>query len=125
MDFFGCRGFKRMGEYHFFKDSAELCGLHRYAINHCNKIIFDAPIEAIRVIPASWESYTRQEVDMSSRKRAIKHFSQIGLRGKRQTGTHTVRSTKKSSMADITTRRVKSTKSFPTRRTKSSSWSAR
>lgn len=48
------RGFKREGEYHYFKESAELRGLHRYAINHFNKMIFDKDIPSPRLIPANW-----------------------------------------------------------------------
>lgn len=74
MDFLGLRGFKRQGEYHYFKENAELRGLHRYAINHFNKIIFDKTITIPRLIPASWENATRQQVDETTRRKYVKQM---------------------------------------------------
>lgn len=74
MDFLGLRGFKREGEYHYFKESAELRGLHRYSINHFNKIIFDKDVPNPKLIPSSWEGATRQQVDDSIRKKYVKQM---------------------------------------------------
>lgn len=74
MDFLGLRGFKRMGEYHYFKENAELRGLHRYAINHFNKIIFDKDVPNPKLIPSSWEGATRQQVDESTRKKYVRQM---------------------------------------------------
>ena len=74
MDFLGFRGFKRKGEYHYLKENAELRGIHRYAINHFNKMIFDKEIPSPRIIPASWEGATRHQVDDSVRKKYVKQF---------------------------------------------------
>lgn len=74
MDFLGCRGFKRIGEYHFFKESAELRGLHRYAINHCNKLVVEKNIPTPRIIPSSWEGVTRHQVDENTRKKYIRQL---------------------------------------------------
>lgn len=74
MDFLGLRGFKREGEYHAFKEGVEYRSLHRYSINHFNKIIFDKDIPQARIIPSSFEGATRQQVDESSRKKYIKQM---------------------------------------------------
>lgn len=74
MDFLGFRGFKRQGEYHYLKENAELRGLHRYSINHFNRIIFDKDIPNPRLIPASWEGATRQQVDESTRKKYVRQM---------------------------------------------------
>lgn len=74
MDFLGLRGFKRMGEYHYIKENSELRGIHRYAINHFNKMIFDKEITTVKIIPSSWEGATRQQVDESVRKKYVKQF---------------------------------------------------
>lgn len=74
MDFLGLKGLKRWAEYSYLKDSVELRSIHRYSINHFNKIIFDKNIPSPQVIPTSWEGATRQQVDESTRKRYLKQF---------------------------------------------------
>lgn len=74
MDFLGFRGFKRQGEYYFLKENAELRGLHRYAINHFNKIIFDKTMTIPRLVPSSWENATRQQVDETTRRKYVKQM---------------------------------------------------
>lgn len=74
MDFLGCRGFKRLGEYHFYKDGIELRKMHRYAINHCNKFIVEKDIASPKVIPVSWEGVTRQQVDENTRQKNIRQL---------------------------------------------------
>lgn len=71
-DFLNLHGLKRWHEYQFFEESAELRGIHRYAINHCNRIIRDENIESVQAIPMSWYGYTRMQVDSSTRKNAVK-----------------------------------------------------
>ena len=62
-DFLNLHGFKRQQEYHFFDESAELRGIHRYAINHCNRLITDTDIPSVKAIPQGWYNYTRLQVD--------------------------------------------------------------
>ena len=38
-DFMNFHGFKRLHEYQYLKESADMRGVHRYAINHCQRII--------------------------------------------------------------------------------------
>lgn len=71
-DFLNLHGLKRWHEYQFFEESAELRGIHRYAINHCNKLIKDDSIESVQMIPQSWYGYTRIQVDASTRKQAVR-----------------------------------------------------
>lgn len=71
-DFLNLHGFKRWQEYRFLDESTELRGLHRYAINHCNKLIGSIAMEDPRMIPSNWQSYTRLQVDNSTRKTAIR-----------------------------------------------------
>ena len=74
MDFLGCRGFKRMAEYCFYKDCIHVRKLHRYAINHCNKFIVEKNITSPKVIPQSWEGATRQQVDENTRQKYIRQL---------------------------------------------------
>lgn len=72
-DFLNLHGLKRWHEYQYFSECAEMRGLHRYAINHCNKLICDYSIENPKVIPSNMENYTRFDVDGSTRKNAVRN----------------------------------------------------
>lgn len=72
-DFLNLCGFKRMHEYQFFAESAEMRGVHRYYINHYHRLLVPStPHEHVDVIPSSWESYTRQDVDPSTLQKAVR-----------------------------------------------------
>lgn len=71
-DFLGLNGFKRMHEYNFFKECAENRGVHRYILNHMNKLLRDKDIANTRVIPTTWYNYSRLDVDSNTRKTAVK-----------------------------------------------------
>ena len=71
-DFLSLRGYKRCHEYHFRRESANYRRLHRYYINRYHKLIEEAPVGEPDIIPASWYRYTRNEVDTSTKRSAIK-----------------------------------------------------
>ena len=72
-DFLSLRGYKRCHEYHFKKESACYRKLHRYFLNHYHRLIEEEQIEAPDIIPASWYRYTRSEVDVSTKRNAVKN----------------------------------------------------
>lgn len=71
-DFLNLQGLKRWSEYQFLCEGAELRGIHRYAINHLNRLVKDENIDASSVIPSSWFNATKMQVDNSTRKQAVK-----------------------------------------------------
>ena len=71
-DFLDLHGLKRWQEYQFISESAELRGIHRYAINHLNRLINDEKVDSTSYIPASWYNVTRQQVDASTRKQGVR-----------------------------------------------------
>lgn len=71
-DFCNLRGLKRWQENRFFDEICEYRGVHRYVINHCNKLINDAEPAIKRSIPNSWYNATRLDVDSSTRRQAVK-----------------------------------------------------
>ena len=70
-DFLGLMGFKREQEYHYFVESAAMRGVHRYCINHHNKLITGGHPVNPSIIPAMWNNYTRFDVDTNTRKKSI------------------------------------------------------
>lgn len=71
-DFLGLRGYKRCHEYHYLCESVNYRKLCRYYINHFNKLIPEKDIESVNVIPMSWYRYKRDEVDITTRRNAVK-----------------------------------------------------
>lgn len=71
-DFLNLHGLKRWHENQFIMESGMLRGLHRYVINHCNRLIDDGEIKMVKHIPSSWYGATRMNVDASTKRQAIR-----------------------------------------------------
>lgn len=71
-DFLGLMGFKRMHEYRFFAEAAQMRGVNRYYINHFGRLIRETGMDLANIIPVSWYGPERREVGTSSKRSAIK-----------------------------------------------------
>lgn len=71
-DFLGLEGYKRCHEYHYIEETLNYRSLCRYFINHHNMLIPDTRVDTPDIIPESWYSHTRDDVDPSTKKNAIK-----------------------------------------------------
>lgn len=71
-DFLGLDGYRNCHEYHFMKESVGYRALCRYYVNHYNKLIPETQFDNPDIIPESWYRYERKDVDMSTKKNAIK-----------------------------------------------------
>ena len=72
-DFLGLNGYKRCHEYHYLMESCEMRGLHRYFLNHHNKLIPERVIEDPKIIPDNWYNYKRQDVGISTKQTGVKN----------------------------------------------------
>ena len=71
-DFLNLHGYKRCHEYHARCEMRSMRHLHRYFINHFGRLIEEEQIENPDVIPASWYRYKRDEVDVNTKRNAVK-----------------------------------------------------
>lgn len=71
-DFLNLHGFKKCHEYHSKCEMKNLRKLHKYYINHFNKLVPEDSIEDPQLIPSSWYKYSRQEVDPNTKRQAVK-----------------------------------------------------
>lgn len=71
-NFLNLHGYKRMSEYHAKHEMKSFRKLHRYFIDHYNKLVPDIRFENEEIIPASWYQYKRQDVDTNTKKNAVK-----------------------------------------------------
>lgn len=70
--FLGLDGYVRCHEYHFIAESKTYRKLNEYYLKHHNRLIQDVRAEDPKVIPDNWIKYTRQDVDIDTKKNAIK-----------------------------------------------------
>ena len=71
-DFLNLRGFKRLHEYRFFCEAAEMRGIHRYYINHFNMLVLGSHPGNPSAIPDGWSNYTRQQVTQDVKRRSVR-----------------------------------------------------
>lgn len=71
-DFLGLPGYRNCHEYHFMAESCTYRKICRYYVNHYNKLIPVTEFDTPEVVPESWYKYNRQDVDISTKKNAIK-----------------------------------------------------
>lgn len=71
-NFLNLNGYKRMSEYHAEHEMKSFRKLHRYYIDHYNRLIPDIKFTNEEVIPSSWYQYTRGDVDISTKRKAVK-----------------------------------------------------
>ena len=84
-DFLGLMGFKRMHEYHFLRESADMRGLNRYYINHYNMLIDEEDMHPEDSIPASWHKVGRRDVGISTKRAAVKFGMEMWADWERKT----------------------------------------
>ena len=70
-DFLGLRGYKRMHEYQFYKDSMAYRSIQRYCINVHGKLVPEERVEDPQLIPESWRNYKKDEVDSGTKRNAV------------------------------------------------------
>ena len=71
-DFLNLKGYKRCHEYHYFEETLGYRKLCRYFMNHYHMFIPYDDMDDPKAIPDSWYRYTRQEVDASTKRTAVK-----------------------------------------------------
>ena len=72
--FLNLNGFKRISEYQFKKESACYRKLHRYYIDRYHKLVSESRVDDPALIPSSWHNYTRPDVDINSKRNAVKNM---------------------------------------------------
>ena len=71
-DFLNLFGYKKMSEYHALAELDNYKQLHTYFLNHYNKLIPESQFENVDIIPKEWYEKTRHDIDIESKKNAVK-----------------------------------------------------
>lgn len=70
-DFLSLHGMKRCHEYHFYCETKAHRDLQRYYLSHYNRLISEGEVDSSDIIPASWYSHVKQDVDASTKRNAV------------------------------------------------------
>ena len=71
-DFLNLHGYKRAHEYHAKCEMKAMRKLHRFFINHYDRLIEEDQIDNPDVIPSAWYRYKRQDVEPNTKRNAVK-----------------------------------------------------
>lgn len=71
-DFLGLPGYKECHEYHFMEETCSYRKLCHYFTEHYNMLIPEGVINTPKVIPESWYNHVRQDVDINTKRSAVK-----------------------------------------------------
>lgn len=75
--FLGLDGCKCCHEYHFLKETLAYRKIQKYYICKYNKLVAEERVEDPNIIPEGWRKYTRQQVDSSTKRQAVKNALEI------------------------------------------------
>lgn len=74
--FLNLRGYSKCHEYHYFEESYALKRLQEYYLRNCNKLIEEVEVEKSSVVPNGWYKYERADVDINTKRAAVKDLMQ-------------------------------------------------
>ena len=74
-NFLNLPGFQYCHEYHYLSESRSFQKFSDFFLNHYNKLL-NLTIENSAIIPSTWYKYTKQDVDINTKKNAIKDLYQ-------------------------------------------------
>ena len=69
--FLGLKGYQECHKYHYFCENFNYRKLGEFYLSCYDKIIMEAPIENPHIIPETWFKYSKQDVNVNTRKSAI------------------------------------------------------
>lgn len=84
-DFLNLKGFKRMHEHHYKEESDSLVKTDSFYMRHANSFIPEYSVSTQSYIPQNWRSYRRQDVDATTKRRAVKDAMAKWVEWERQT----------------------------------------
>lgn len=84
-DFLNLKGFKRMHEHHYKEESDSLVKTDSFYMSRANSFIPEYSVSTQSYIPQNWRSYRRQDVDATTKRRAVKDAMAKWVEWERQT----------------------------------------
>ena len=70
--FLNLEGYGKCHEYHYWEESKNYLCLKKYYFKHHEKLIKEKSIENPQIIPSSWINYTKEQVDINTKRSSVK-----------------------------------------------------
>jgi len=72
--FLNLYGYQKCHEYHYCAENKNYRCVQKYYLEHYNKMIHEKEAEKPNLIPDNWYKYSKQEVDINTKRSAIKEL---------------------------------------------------
>jgi len=76
-DFLSLKGYEKCQDCHYYKESKSFRHTVRHFINFHNTLVPALEVDNPEVIPSSWYKYTRDDVDITTKKNAVKNAFEV------------------------------------------------
>lgn len=83
--FLNLNGYQRCQEYHYYSESISYKKLHEYFTFHFYKLIEYAEESYENIIPESWYKHVKNDVDVNTKRNAIKETMQTWIKWEQET----------------------------------------
>lgn len=70
--FLNLKGYAKCHKYHFLEENKNYIHLKHYYLKYHRKLIKEFPVEDPKVIPSSWYSYKKEDIDINTKRNAVK-----------------------------------------------------
>ena len=83
--FLSLEGYKECHEYHYYSEIINYRHLYHYSLDHCHKLIKLGEIEDPAIISSNWYKYTKTDVDVNTKRTAIRDLMKSWIEWERET----------------------------------------
>lgn len=87
-NFLGLEGYKLFHEYHFFEQTSGYTEFITYFMEHYNRFVprfATDSLNSLSIVPDNWYGYVREDVDMNTKRNAVKNGLEKYVHWERQT----------------------------------------
>lgn len=85
--FLSLPGYKECHEYHYYSEIMSYRHLYHYSLDHCHKLIKIDEIHDPSIISANWYKYTTEDVDVNTKRTAVRDLVKSWVEWERETKT--------------------------------------
>lgn len=83
--FLNLKGYAKCHEYHYYDEVRNYRELNNFYLENYNKLILEKSEEEYNAIPSNWYKHTREEVDINTKRTAIRDLFRIWVDWEKET----------------------------------------
>lgn len=85
--FLSLKGYEKCHEYHYYSELCNYRCLYKYSLKYCGKLIKIGELKDPGIINANWYKYTRGEVDVNTKRTAVRDLVKHWVEWEKSTKT--------------------------------------